>query len=76
MTPVVEHRRLRVDPPADDLVRTWGEIAAFLRVCERTARRWARSDGLPVFKRGGRTATVAASRRSLLRWQMARRAVP
>lgn len=65
VAPPVERRRLR---RGDDLVRTWGEVAAVLAVCERTARRWAQHDGLPVFKRPGRTATVTASRRALLAW--------
>lgn len=69
MGAIVERRRLRIDRAAGDLLRTWGQIAAVLNVCERTARRWARYDGLPVFKRGGRTATVVASRRAVLAWQ-------
>ena len=57
---------------ADRLLRTWGEIAAVLRVHPSTARWWL-PFGLPVYKSGtGRSAPVIARERELLNWQFKR----
>ncbi len=46
---------------------TWGEIAMFLGVSEKTAKRWTRDKGMPVRKHpGGR---VYAYTEELLRWE-------
>lgn len=54
---------------SNELLRSWKDIASYLGVTERTARRWQRERGLPVRKEiGGRRSTVFAYRREIDEW--------
>lgn len=52
-----------------DLLRSWKEIALYLKVHEKTARRWERERGLPVKRlSGGQRAAVFAYRQEIDDW--------
>lgn len=54
----------RDDLPGAEVLETWSQIAAYFDVSERTARRWAAQDGLPVHREG----VVWARKPDLDRW--------
>ena len=60
------------DPQRGQLLRTWKEIGAYLKVSDRTARSW-KSEGIPVYRQGkGERATVIAYSAELDAWVQAR----
>src|SRR5574337_1706482 len=53
------------------LLWSWGEIAAALRVSEDTVRDWRSKYGLPVYRSGpGRTCMVYALRDEVTKWML------
>jgi TolB-like protein/Tfp pilus assembly protein PilF len=62
-------------PPAADRLDSWKEIAAYLRRGERTARRWERTEGLPIHRHHHESrSTVYAIPAELDAWLASRRA--
>lgn len=51
-----------------DILNGWKDIAAYLRVSEATARRYAKHDGLPVRKLAGRR--VIALKNAVCAWAL------
>lgn len=60
-------------PPAEDRLDTWGEIAAYLKVEQRTAQRWEETGSLPVKRLQGR---VYAYKSELDAWIKKREPLP
>ncbi len=57
------------EPPADDRLDSWKEIAAYLRRGTRTVQRWEREQGLPVHRLGaGQQGQVFAYKTELNGW--------
>ncbi|HUI42043.1 MAG TPA: helix-turn-helix domain-containing protein [Terriglobia bacterium] len=47
-------RQAQQTPPVDGRLDTWGEIAAYLKVEQRTAQRWEEIKDLPIHRLGAR----------------------
>lgn len=60
-------------PPPEDRLDTWGEIAAYLKVDQRTAQRWEEQANLPVKRLQGR---VYAYKSELDAWIKKREPLP
>lgn len=63
----------RPEPPPEDRLDSWKEIAAYLRRGPRTVQRWGREQGLPVHRLGhGRQGQVFAYKSELDAWWKSR----
>ena len=61
-------------PPGEQPLQSWKEIAAYLDRDERTARRWEKSEGLPVRRHRGRgRGSVYGYPSEIDAWRVARR---
>ena len=60
-------------PPGEERLETWGEIAAYLRVEQRTAQRWEEILSLPIHRLQGR---VFAYKSELEAWRRKREDPP
>ena len=60
-------------PPVEERLETWGEIAAYLKVEQRTAQRWEEILSLPIHRLQGR---VFAYRSELEAWRRKREDPP
>ncbi|MCL4523960.1 MAG: tetratricopeptide repeat protein [Acidobacteria bacterium] len=64
------------DPPQDDRLESWKEIAAYLRREVRTVQRWEKREGLPVHRHvHDKLGSVYAFKSELDAWAVGRRAV-
>jgi TolB-like protein/tetratricopeptide (TPR) repeat protein len=62
------------EPPAEERLDSWKEIAAYLRRGTRTAQRWASEQGLPVHRLAhGKQGQVFAYKSELDAWWRSRR---
>ena len=60
--------------PVSDRLDSWKEIAAYLRRNERTARRWEKTEGLPVYRHAhAKRDSVYAYKKQLDAWRNSRR---
>ena len=64
------------DAPSADRIDSWKEIAAHFSRTVRTAQRWERTCGLPVYRHGHRrSSSIYAFRTELDAWWLCR-AIP
>ena len=71
--PAAKARQAIPTPRAEQRLETWGEIAAHLKVEQRTAQRWEELNGLPIHRLQGR---VFAYPSELDAWRHKREAPP